>query len=66
MKPTNITTSATYVVDVRSLQNADDIKKEEFGIWRYSGSLILTILRYMKRRTATWRWRYAVTMPLEW
>ena len=38
MKPTNITRSATYVVDVRSLQNADNIKKDEFGIWRFSGS----------------------------
>ena len=28
----------TYVVDVRALDNAEDLKKDEFGIWRYSGS----------------------------
>lgn len=38
VKPTSVTKSATYVVDVRSLQNAEDIKKDEFGIWKYSGS----------------------------
>ena len=37
-KPTGVTRSATYVVNVRSLQNTDDIKKDEFGIWKYSGS----------------------------
>ena len=30
--------SATYVVDVRSLHCHDDIEKDEFGIWNYSGS----------------------------
>ena len=30
--------SATYVVNVRCLENQDDIKKDDFGIWRYSGS----------------------------
>ena len=38
MKPTSVTESATYVVDVRNLQNTEDIKKDEFGIWKYSGS----------------------------
>ena len=38
VKPTSISRSATYVVDVRNLQNQDDIKKDEFGIWKYSGS----------------------------
>ena len=38
VKPTSVTKSATYVVDVRSLQNIEDIKKNEFGIWNYSGS----------------------------
>lgn len=38
VKPTSVTHSATYVVDVRQLQNADDVKKDEFGIWNYSGS----------------------------
>ena len=35
-KKTNL--SATSVVDVRSLRSQDDIKKDEFGIWNYSGS----------------------------
>ena len=37
-KPVAIKKSATYVVDVRALDNAEDLKKDEFGIWRYSGS----------------------------
>lgn len=37
-KPTSVSGTATYVVDVHSLQNIEDIKKDEFGIWRYSGS----------------------------
>ena len=37
-KPTSVCKSATYVVDVRSLRSQDDIKKDEFGIWNYSGS----------------------------
>ena len=38
VKSTSISKSATYVVDVRNLRNQDDIKKDEFGIWNYSGS----------------------------
>ena len=38
VKPSAVTRSASYVVDVRNLQNQDDIKKDEFGIWNYSGS----------------------------
>jgi hypothetical protein len=38
VKPSAVTQSATYVIDTRSLQNPEDIKKDEFGIWRYSGS----------------------------
>ena len=37
-KPSGITCSASYVVDVRTLDCLDDIKKDEFGIWNYSGS----------------------------
>lgn len=37
-KPVAIKKSATYVVDVRALKNAEDLKKDEFGIWKYSGS----------------------------
>ena len=32
-----MTHSATYLVDVRQLQNIDDIKKDEFGKWNYTG-----------------------------
>jgi len=37
-KPANITRSSTFVVDVRNLKNQEDLKKDEFGIWNYSGS----------------------------
>lgn len=37
-KPTGVTCSATYVVDTRNLKCLDDIKKDDFGIWNYSGS----------------------------
>ena len=37
-KPRNVTESGTYVVDTRKLQAPDDIKKDDFGIWNYSGS----------------------------
>ena len=37
-KPRMITRSATFVVDIRCLENQEDIKKDEFGIWNYSGS----------------------------
>ena len=33
-----IRTSATYVVDTQKLKCLDDVKKEEFGMWNYSGS----------------------------
>ena len=38
LKPTNINKSSTFVVDVRCLKDQEDIKKDEFGIWQYSGS----------------------------
>ena len=38
LKPSNITSSATFVVDVCHLKCVDDIKKDDFGIWNYSGS----------------------------
>ena len=38
VKPISVTESAIYVVDVRNLQNTEDIKKDEFGKWKYSGS----------------------------
>jgi hypothetical protein len=30
--------STTYVVEINRLDHLDDIKKDEFGIWKYSGS----------------------------
>ena len=38
VRPTSVSKSSTYVVDVRNLENQDDIKKDDFGIWKYSGS----------------------------
>ena len=38
VKRSAVTRSSSYVVDVGNLQNQDDIKKDEFGIWNYSGS----------------------------
>ena len=37
-KPSRIKKSATYVVDVSGLDSMEDIKKDEFGVWNYSGS----------------------------
>ena len=37
-KPSLVSSSATYVVDTKSLQNLEDIKKDDFGIWKYSES----------------------------
>ena len=37
-KPSNVTQSATFVVDLESLDHPDDIKKDDFGKWVYSGS----------------------------
>ncbi len=36
-QPIGITSSSAYVVDLRQLSHVDDIKKDEFGIWKYSG-----------------------------
>ena len=36
--PTGINHSATFVVDLNKLKHPDDIKKDEFGKWNYSGS----------------------------
>ena len=38
VRPTCVSQSSTYVIDVRNFPNKDDIKKDDFGIWRYSGS----------------------------
>ena len=38
VKPTLVTKSAAYIVDTSSLHNLEDIKKDSYGIWKYSGS----------------------------
>lgn len=38
VKPRNITSSATFIVDVCHLKCVDDIRKDDFGIWNYSRS----------------------------
>ncbi len=37
-QPTQITKSSTFVVNMNSLKHPDDVKKDEFGKWCYSGS----------------------------
>ena len=37
-RPTTITCSATYIVDLSKLAHPDDIKHDNFGIWHHSGS----------------------------
>ena len=37
-RPINVSVSSTFVVDLNSLEHPDDIKKDEFGKWKYSGS----------------------------
>ena len=37
-RPSGITQSSTFVVDLNCLQHPDDIKKDELGKWNYSGS----------------------------
>ena len=37
----SINQSATYVVDLDCLEHPDDIKKDDFGKWNYSGSHVL-------------------------
>ena len=48
--------SASYVVDVCNLQNQDDIKKDEFGIWNYSGLQSVPQRRWLHdSRKMLWR-----------
>ena len=37
-RPSNITKSATYIVDLDFLEHRGDVRKDEFGRWNYSGS----------------------------
>ena len=38
VRPTRISKSATYVVDISKLKHPDDIKNDMFGSWKHSGS----------------------------
>ena len=51
VKPSAVIRSASYVVDVRNLQNQDNIK-DEFGIWNYSGSRLRLTKCTMKKMAA--------------
>lgn len=33
-----IKSNSTYVIDLDSLQDPDDVKKDNFGVWSYTGS----------------------------
>ena len=37
-RPTNITHSSTFVIDLEKLEHLDDAKKDNFGKWVHSGS----------------------------
>ena len=37
-RPMHIDKSSTFVIDLDSLRHPDDVKKDEFGRWQYSGS----------------------------
>ena len=37
-RPSGIAANATFVIDTHKLDCVDDIKKDDFGIWNYSGS----------------------------
>ena len=43
-RPTQINKSATFIVDLDSLKQPDDVKKDDFGKWNYSGSHVQTYL----------------------
>lgn len=46
--PSNIKQSSAYVVDLDCLDHPDDVKKDEFGKWNYSGS---HVFHYRSERT---------------
>ena len=37
-RPTNVSKSSTFVVNITNLGHPDDIKKDSFGKWNHSGS----------------------------
>ena len=38
MRPNQVSHSSTFVVDITKLAHPDDIKKDMYGKWKYSGS----------------------------
>jgi len=36
--PVDITSSATFLIDITKLKHPDDVKKDNFGKWKHSGS----------------------------
>ena len=38
VRPTNIVKSSTYVIDISKLEHPDDVKNDNFGTWKHSGS----------------------------
>ena len=44
--PRQITKSCTFVIDLNKLKHPDDIKKDEFGKWRYNGSHVVSYMAW--------------------
>ena len=38
VRPTNLVKSSTYVIDISKLEHPDDVKNDNFGTWKHSGS----------------------------
>lgn len=38
VRPTNIVKSCSYVIDISKLEHPDDVKSDNFGTWKHSGS----------------------------
>ena len=36
--PLNIMKNSTFVIDLNSLKDPDDVKKDNFGVWKHNGS----------------------------
>ena len=37
-RPTNVSVSSTFIVDISKLAHPDDVKNDNFGVWIHSGS----------------------------
>ena len=37
-KPTSVSSSAAFIIDLKCLLDVDDIKRDSYGKWNYSGS----------------------------